>query len=233
MIDIQGITKHHGSREILHDVSFRAAPGAVTGFVGPNGAGKSSTLRILLGLHRAGAGRATVDGVPYSRLRRPLRTVGAMLDGAGAHPSRTARAYLAWVAASNGIPRTRVDECLEEVGLADAARRRVGTFSLGMGQRLGLATALLGDPPALILDEPVNGLDPQGVRWIRDLLRRRADDGGTILLSSHLMSVLAEIADDIVVIADGRIRATGTLNEIVAGHATLEDAFFSLTEALR
>lgn len=229
MIRIEHVTKRHGPQEVLSDVTFEAHSGRVTGFVGPNGAGKSSTMRILLGLDRASAGTATFDGVAYKNLRQPLRSVGSMLDGAGAHPSRTARAHLMWVAASNGIPRSRVSECLEAVGLAEAAGRRVGTFSLGMGQRLGLATALLGDPPVLILDEPVNGLDPEGVRWIRDLLRQRANAGATVLLSSHLMSELAEIADDIVVIARGRIAATGILTDIVAGHRDLEDAFFSLT----
>lgn len=231
MIEVSGVGKRHGRRSVLHDVSFRAAPGRVTGFVGPNGAGKSSTLRILLGLDRADSGSATIQGKVYRALDRPLVTVGSMLDGAGAHPSRTARAHLRWVAASNGIPRSRITECLEMVGLAHAARQRVGQFSLGMGQRLGLATALLGDPEILVLDEPVNGLDPEGVRWIRHLLRDRADAGGTVLLSSHLMSELAEIADDVVVISQGRITASGTLSEIVAGHASLEDAFFALTTA--
>lgn len=177
MIRCDDVSKVRGRRKILDGVGFEARPGRVTGFVGPNGAGKSSSLRILLGLDRATTGYATIDGRPYRELRNPLRHVGSMLDGAAAHPSRTARAHLGWVAASNDIPRKRVQQVLEEVGLAADANRRVGTYSLGMGQRLGLATALLGKPERLVLDEPVNGLDPQGVRWIRRLLRAHADAG--------------------------------------------------------
>jgi ABC-2 type transport system ATP-binding protein len=229
MLLIEQLVKRHGSRTVLDRIGFEARPGRVTAFLGPNGAGKSSTLRILLGLDRADGGRALVGGRPYRRLRDPLRTVGSMLDGSGAHRSRTARDHLAWVARSNGIPRRRVGEVLEQVGLADAGRVRVGRFSLGMGQRLGLAAALLGRPEALVLDEPVNGLDPEGIRWIRGLLRGHADGGGTVLLSSHLMSEVAGIADDLVVITGGRIAAAGTLDEVTAGHASLEDAFFALT----
>ena len=170
-----------------------------------------------------------MDGHPYRSLRDPLRTVGSVLDGSGAHRSRTARNHLAWVARSNGVPKHRVDTVLEEVGLQNAGRSRVGKFSLGMGQRLGIATALLGEPGALVLDEPVNGLDPEGIRWIRGLLRGHADAGGTVLLSSHLMSEVAEIADDLAVISGGRIVKTGLLAEVTAGYATLEDAFFGLT----
>ncbi|WP_214401507.1 ABC transporter ATP-binding protein [Pseudonocardia lacus] len=229
MLTIDGLTKRRGGRAVLSEVTFRARPGRVTGFLGPNGAGKSSTLRVLLGLDRADAGTALVDGRRYRDLVAPLRTVGSMLDGAGAHRSRTARNHLAWVARSNAIPRRRVDEVLAQVGLADAARTRVGRFSLGMGQRLGLAAALLGDPPVLVLDEPTNGLDPAGIRWIRGLLRARADAGATVLLSSHLMGEVAEIADDLVVIAGGRVVATGPVDEVTAGYRTLEDAFFGLT----
>ncbi|GAA3661273.1 ABC transporter ATP-binding protein [Microbacterium marinilacus] len=229
MLTIDGLAKRHGSRAVLTDVSFQALPGRVTGFLGPNGAGKSSTLRILLGLDRASAGTSLIDGRPYRSLRAPLRTVGSMLDGSGAHRSRTARDHLAWVARSNGIAKRRVAEVLEEVGLEDAARTRVGRLSLGMGQRLGIAAALLGEPDALVLDEPVNGLDPEGIRWIRRLLRGHADAGGTVLLSSHLMSEVAEIADDLVVIAGGRVVNAGPLAEATAGYATLEDAFFGLT----
>lgn len=229
MLQIDRLTKRHGSRAVLSDISFHALPGRVTGFLGPNGAGKSSTLRVLLGLDRPSAGSALIDGRPYRSLRDPLRTVGSMLEGSGAHRSRTARNHLAWVARSNGIPRRRVHEVLERVGLADAARRRVGRFSLGMGQRLGLAAALLGEPDILVLDEPVNGLDPEGIRWIRGLLRGHADDGGTVLLSSHLMSEVAQIADDLVVITGGRIVAAGSTAEVTMGYPTLEDAFFTLT----
>lgn len=229
MINIENLTKTRGNRTILDDVSFHARPGNVTGFLGPNGAGKSSTLRILLGIDRASSGTALIDGRPYPTLDRPVTHVGSLLDGSGAHRSRTARNHLAWVARSNGIPRSRVDEVLEAVGLSDAARTRVGRFSLGMGQRLGLATALLGKPDVLILDEPVNGLDPEGIRWLRRLLREHADAGGTVLLSSHLMGEVAEIADDLVVITGGRIVAAGSVEDVTRGYPTLEDAFFDLT----
>lgn len=233
MIEIESVTKRRGRRTVLSSVSFRARPGRVTGFVGPNGAGKSSTLRILLGLDRATSGRALVGGRRYCDLPQPLRTVGALLDGGGAHPSRTARAHLAWIAASQGISRRRIDEVLDLVGLRGDARRRAGTYSLGMGQRLGLAAALLGDPEVLVLDEPVNGLDPAGVLWIRDLVRGRAARGGTVLMSSHLMGELAEVADDIVVIADGRITAAGSIDDLVAPYGDLEAAFFALTGGAR
>lgn len=233
MIEVKDVDKRHGARTVLHQVSFQARPGRVTGFVGPNGAGKSSTLRILLGLDRPDGGTATFGGKRYACLPRPLAKVGAMLDGSGAHPTRTARAHLSWVAASNGIPKRRIAEVLEQVDLASAAKSRVGTFSLGMSQRLGLAAALLGEPETLVLDEPVNGLDPEGIRWIRHLLRSHAEAGGTVLLSSHLMGELAEIADDVVVIADGRITAAGTLADVTSGFSNLEDAFFGLTRGNR
>lgn len=231
MIAIDNLTKRRGPRTIVSDVTFEARPGRVTGFVGPNGAGKSSTLRILLDLDRATAGSALIGGRRYRALKPPLRMVGAMLDGAGAYPGRTARAHLSWIAASQGIPRRRVAEVLTQVGLAGDAGRRAETFSLGMGQRLGLAAALLGEPEILVLDEPVNGLDPAGVIWIRDLVRAHAARGGTVLLSSHLMGELAEVADDIVVISRGRITASGTLTEVVAPYGSLEAAFLALTEA--
>ena len=231
MLSIRGLSKRHGPRTVLSDVTFQALPGRVTGFLGPNGAGKSSTLRILLGLDRATAGTALVDGHPYRELREPLRTVGSVLDGCGAHRSRTARNHLTWVARASGIPQRRVTEVLDQVGLAGAGRTRVSRFSLGMGQRLGLAAALLGEPAALVLDEPVNGLDPHGIRWLRGLLREQAGAGGTVLLSSHLMSEVAAVADDLVVIAGGRIVAAGTVDQVTAGHASLEEAFFALTGA--
>ncbi|MEU3766061.1 ATP-binding cassette domain-containing protein [Amycolatopsis keratiniphila] len=229
MLKFDRLTKRRGSATILSDVSFEARPGRVTGFLGPNGAGKSSTLRILLGLDRPTSGTALVDGVPFAALRDPLRKVGAVLDGSGAHRSRTGRAHLKWVAAAGGIPRGRVDEVLAEVGLSAAAGKRVRGYSLGMGRRLALAAALLGDPEVLMLDEPVNGLDPEGIRWIRGFLRERAAAGRTVLLSSHLMGELSETVDDVVVIDGGRIVARGTLAEVVGRHRSLEDAFFALT----
>lgn len=229
MLTFDDLVKRRGTRDVLAGVTFRAEPGRVTAFLGPNGAGKSSTLRILLGLDRPTSGTALVDGRPYASLRRPLRVVGSVLEGSGAHRSRTARQHLAWVARSNGIPRRRVGEVLEQVDLAGAARVRAGRLSLGMGQRLGLAAALLGSPAALVLDEPVNGLDPEGIRWIRGLLRSYADEGGTVLLSSHLMGEVASVADDLVVIAGGRVVAAGPLDAVTAGYPSLEEAFFALT----
>ena len=230
MIDISHLVKRHGSHTAVDDVSFTALPGRVTGFLGPNGAGKSSTLRILLGLDRATSGTALIGGSAYRSLERPLWRVGAMLDGPGAHKGRTARAHLRWVAQSNAIPPRRVDEVLELTGLSHAAKTRIGRFSLGMGQRLGIATALLGDPDVLVLDEPTNGLDPDGIRWIRRFLRSLADDGRTVLVSSHLMSEMQDTADDFVVIARGRVLAAGTAAEVTGVHDTVEDAFFALTD---
>lgn len=230
VIDVVNLTKRHGRKTVVDDLSFTAARGRVTGFLGPNGAGKSSTLRVLLGLDSADAGSALIAGVPYRTLRQPLRTVGSLLDGTGAHPSRTAHAHLRWVARSNGIRISRVDEVLEIVGLSDAAGSRVGRYSLGMGRRLSLATALLGDPELLILDEPVNGLDPGGIRWIRRFLTEFAATGRTVLLSSHLMAEMADIADDLVVISGGRVVSQGPLDAVTAGYASLEEAFFALTD---
>ncbi|MEV0563619.1 ATP-binding cassette domain-containing protein [Dactylosporangium sp. NPDC050588] len=229
MITIDRVSKRKGRARVLHDVTFEARPGRVTGFLGQNGAGKTSTLRVLLGLDRPEQGTALVCGRPYRALDRPLTVVGALLDGSGAHRARTARAHLRWVAVSNGLPVSRADEVLEVVGLAGDARKRAGRYSLGMSRRLGLATALLGDPAVLVLDEPVNGLDPAGIRWMREFLRDRAARGGTVLLSSHLMGELAEIADDVVVIHQGRILVQGGLAEVTGDHATLEDAFLALT----
>jgi ABC-2 type transport system ATP-binding protein len=229
MITIDRVSKAKSRTQILSDVSFEARPGRVTGFLGPNGAGKTSTLRVLLGLDRPHSGTALICGRPYRKLDRPLTTVGALLDGSGAHRARTARAHLRWVAASNGLPDSRVDEVLEIVGLTGEARKRAGRFSLGQSRRLGLATALLGDPEVLVLDEPINGLDPGGIRWMRQFLRDSAAQGRTVLLSSHLMGELAETADDVIVIDKGRIVIQGELAEVTGGHRTLEDAFFALT----
>lgn len=229
MLTIHNLVKQRGTQEILSGISFKARPGRVTGFLGPNGAGKSSTLRILLGLDRATSGSALIHGKPFSELHNPLATIGAALDGFGAHRMRTGRAHLRWIARAAGLPHSRVEEVLDIVGLTNAAGKRVGTYSLGMGRRLGMAAALLGDPEILVLDEPVNGLDPQGIRWIRTFLRERAASGNTVLLSSHLMGELAETVDDVVIINHGKIVADGTLKEIIGNHSTLEEAFFVLT----
>ena len=229
MIEISRLSKHHGSKAAVDDVSFTARPGRVTGFLGPNGAGKSSTLRILLGLDAATSGTALINGKRYRDLKHPLRTVGALLDGAGPVPQRRAVDHLTWIAQSNRIPRARVREVLDLTGLADVAKQRVRKYSLGMAQRLGIAAALLGDPELLVLDEPVNGLDPEGIRWIRGLLRDHAAAGRTVLLSSHLMTETAATADDVVIIDHGRIVTQGPIAEVTAGHGSLEEAFFART----
>jgi ABC-2 type transport system ATP-binding protein len=232
LLTINSLVKHRGNQEILSGISFKARPGRVTGFLGPNGAGKSSTLRILLGLDRATSGSALINGKPFAELHNPPGTVGAALDGFGAHRMRTGRAHLRWIARAAGLSNSRVEEVLEIVGLTNAAGKRVGKYSLGMGRRLGMAAALLGDPKILILDEPVNGLDPEGIRWIRTFLRERAQSGNTVLLSSHLMGELAETVDDVVIIKHGTIVADGTLEEVIGNHSTLEDAFFALTSEI-
>jgi ABC-2 type transport system ATP-binding protein len=229
MIQITDLSKRYGSTVAVDEVTFTATAGRVTGFLGPNGAGKSSTLRVLLGLDRASSGTALIDGAPYASLRDPLRTVGAMLDGASAIPERRGIDHLRWLAQSNRIPARRVNEVLDTVGLHDAAKVRVRKYSLGMKQRLGLAAALLGEPQVLVLDEPINGLDPSGVHSVRTFLRQYAEQGNTVLLSSHLMGETANTVDDIVIIDKARIVATGTLNDLTAGHTSLEAAFFALT----
>lgn len=229
MIEIIGLTKRHGRRTAVEDVSLTARPGRVTGFLGPNGAGKSTTLRVLIGLDRATSGTALVGGRPYSELAQPLRTVGSLLDGAHPLPERRGIDHLRWIARSNRIGPARVREVLDVVGLASAGRMRVRQYSLGMRQRLGLAVALLGDPEVLVLDEPVTGLDPEGVTAVRTLLRSWAQEGRTVLLSSHLMGETAATVDDVVIIDRGRIVASGTLGEVVGDHPSLEAAFFART----
>ena len=229
MIEVSRVSKRYGKKVAVDDVSFRVRPGKVTGFLGPNGAGKSTTLRVLLGLDHATSGTALIGGKRYRDLRFPLRTVGALLDGAGPVPERRAVDHLTWIAQSNRIPRARVREVLQIVELGEAAKQRVGKYSLGMRQRLGIAAALLGDPEILVLDEPVNGLDPEGIRWVRRFLREYAASGRTVLLSSHLMTETADTADDVVVISSGRIVADGPLADITSGHSSLETAFFALT----
>lgn len=234
MITIDKLTKCYGSgvRQVVAvaDLSLQVRPGEITGFLGPNGAGKSTTLRILCGLSAPTSGSAMIDARRYQDLPCPARTVGAMLDAAAIHPGRTGRETLHLAARTSGIDPARVPQMLELVGLSPAeARRRVGTYSLGMRQRLGIALALLGDPQALVLDEPANGLDPQGIVWLRRLLRREADQGRAILLSSHQLHEVGEIADQIVIIANGRKLAHGAPDELVSGGESLEDLFLNLT----
>ncbi|GAB7187940.1 ABC transporter ATP-binding protein [Kitasatospora sp. Ki12] len=218
MIEFQGLTKEYGGRRVVDDLGFEVRPGVVTGFLGPNGAGKSTTMRLALGLERPTAGRVLVAGRPYAELTDPLRQVGALLDAQALHGGRTARGHLRWLAASNGLPEGRVDEVLGQVGLTDAAGQRIRRFSLGMRQRLGVAAALLGDPAVLLLDEPVNGLDPEGIRWIRTLLRRLAAEGRAVLISSHLMSEMALTADHLVVIGRGRLLADAATADFIDRH---------------
>jgi ABC-2 type transport system ATP-binding protein len=229
MIDVQQLTKRYGGRSAVEDLTFSVRPGSVTGFLGPNGAGKSTTIRMLLALTTPTAGRALVNGRPYTSLREPLREVGALVDAAGMHGERSAYHHLHWLVASNGLDRGRIDEVLDRVGLTGVASRPVRGFSLGMRQRLGIAAALLGDPPTLVLDEPVNGLDPEGVHWIRALMRGLAGEGRTLLVSSHLISELALTADRLLVIGGGRLLADDTVEAFSRGHATLEDAYFACT----
>ncbi|GAA1267784.1 ABC transporter ATP-binding protein [Saccharothrix xinjiangensis] len=211
MIEATGLTKRYGKTVAVDDLSFSVAPGRVTGFLGPNGAGKSTTMRMVIGLDRPTRGRVTVNGQDYRALRHPLRTVGALLDAKWVHPNRSARSHLRWLARSNDLPAGRVDEVLDLVGLTEVAERRAGTFSLGMSQRLGIAGTLLGDPEVLLFDEPVNGLDPEGILWIRQFMHRLADEGRTVFVSSHLLSEMAQTAQDLVVIGRGRLIAqTGT-----------------------
>ncbi len=217
MIEVRGLRKRYGATLAVDGLDFVVEPGKVTGFLGPNGAGKSTTMRMVLGLDRPTSGHALVNGRPFATLAEPLREVGALLDPGAMHPGRTGRNHLRVAARTHGIPARRVDEILDEVGLGSAARRRLKGYSLGMRQRLGIATALLGDPRVLMFDEPINGLDLDGVRWIRDLLRRLADEGRTVLVSSHLLSEMQQIADRLVVIGRGRLIADTTTEEILRG----------------
>ena len=231
MIEARGLVKRYGPTTAVDHLSFDVRPGTVTGFLGPNGAGKSPTMRMILGLDRPDAGTARVNGQSYHDLRWPLRDVGALLEAKAFHPGRSARAHLTALAASNAIPRGRVDEVLEITGMATAADRRAGKFSLGMAQRLGIAAALLGDPAVLLLDEPVNGLDPEGIRWIRGLLKNLAADGRIVFISSHLIGEVAQTADQLIVIGRGRLLAQTTVAGLSARGSSLEEAFFQLTEA--
>ena len=231
MIEVRDLTKRYGPTLAVDALSFDVRPGMVTGFLGANGSGKSTTMRLILGLDRPDAGRARIGGRRFGDLRWPLREVGALLEARAFHPGRSARDHLAALAASNDMAGSRVDEVLDMVGLASAARRRAGKFSLGMAQRLGLAAALLGDPPVLLLDEPVNGLDPAGIHWIRDLLKSLAAQGRVIFVSSHLISEVALMADRLVVIGQGRLLADTSVAQMSAGASSLEAAFLELTGA--
>ncbi|RJL30387.1 ATP-binding cassette domain-containing protein [Bailinhaonella thermotolerans] len=221
MINLANLTKRYGDRLAVDDLTLSIRPGAVTGFLGPNGAGKSTTMRMILGLDRPTSGTALVCGRPYHEIERPLRTVGALLDARAVHPGRSVRGHLLALARSNGIPARRVAEVLERVGLAAAAGRRAGALSLGMSQRLGIAAALLGDPGVLMFDEPVNGLDPDGVRWVRNLMRSLAAEGRTVFVSSHLMSEMQLTADHLVVIGRGRLIADAPLADLLVATAVL------------
>ena len=222
MIEVRRLTKRFGTTVAVDDLSFNVGPGRVTGFLGPNGAGKTTTMRVILGLDRPNSGTALVNGTAYAGVRWPLREVGALLDAKGVHPGRSARAHLTWMAQSNGIPTRRVDEVLDLVGLTPVANRRAGGFSMGMGQRLGIAAAMLGDPGILMLDEPVNGLDPEGIVWVRNLLKHLAVQGRSIFVSSHLMSEMALTADHVVVIGRGRLIADTSIAQFISGSSQVE-----------
>ncbi|WP_129670183.1 ABC transporter ATP-binding protein [Phytoactinopolyspora endophytica] len=229
MIDVRELTKRYDDTVAVDDLSFTVRPGHVTGFLGPNGAGKTTTMNVALGLHAPTSGEVLINGRRYRETRRPLHEIGALLDAGAVHPGRSALHHLQVLALTNGIGPRRVEETLEMVGLAGVARKKVGGFSLGMKQRLGVAAALLGDPAVVVLDEPVNGLDPDGVRWIRELLRSLAAEGRTVLLSSHLMSEMELTADRLVVIGRGRLITDTTVGELAERFGRLEDAYMYLT----
>jgi ABC-2 type transport system ATP-binding protein len=229
MIEVRGLTKFYGEQAAVSDLSFTVRPGIVTGFLGPNGAGKSTTMRLILGLDSPSAGSVRVNGRRYADHPAPLREVGALLEAKAVHPGRSARIHLLALAATHGIGARRVDQVIGLAGLRDVAGKRAGGFSLGMGQRLGIAAALLGDPGTVILDEPVNGLDPEGVRWVRTLLRGLAAEGRTVFLSSHLMGELAQTVSHVIVLGKGRLIADTSVAGLVAGGRSLKEAFMELT----
>ncbi len=229
MIQVRDLGKSYGSVVAVDSLSFEVRPGTVTGFLGPNGSGKSTTMRLILGLDTPDAGQALIGGRPYRNLSWPLREVGALLEAKAFQPDRSARAHLTALAASSAIPQARVEEVLGIVGLGEVGHRRAGKFSLGMAQRLGIAAALLGDPGVLMLDEPVNGLDPEGIRWIRDLLKSLAAEGRVVFVSSHLISEMAQTANQLVVIGHGRLLADTSVAKLSARGASLEEAFLDLT----
>jgi ABC-2 type transport system ATP-binding protein len=227
-IEVHDLRKTYGATVALDGMTFTAGPGQVTGFAGPNGAGKSTTMRVILGLDRAG-GRALVGGREYRTLHRPLTHLGSLIDANALQPGRSGRNHLLWIAASQGIGARRVDEVLASTGLRSVARRRAGGYSLGMRQRLGIAGALLGDPPMLMLDEPFNGLDPEGIVWMRELLRSLAAEGRAVLVASHLMSELQDLAGHVVMVGGGKVVAAGATGALAERHGSLEAAYLSLT----
>ena len=230
LIKIENVCKERNGKKILQNISFSAKSGRITAFLGPNGAGKSSTLRILLGLDRSNSGKASFDDKEYRTLAQPLLVVGASFDGLAGLPTRKVYHHLQIIAASNGIAKSRIDEVLELTGISHKAQARLGELSLGEGQRLGLAAALLGNPQFLVLDEPTNGLDPSGIKWFRKFIRQQADQGKTVLLSSHILSEIEMIADNVVLINHGKIIKEGQMSDVMQGVASLEELFFNMTE---
>jgi ABC-2 type transport system ATP-binding protein len=229
VIEVRELRKRYGPAVALDGMTFTALPGRVTGFAGPNGAGKSTTMRVILGLDRPDSGTALVEGRAYRSLEHPLRHVGSLLDASALQPGRSARSHLRWLACSQDLPARRVGEVLELTGLSAVAGRRAGGYSLGMRQRLGVAAALLGDPPALMFDEPFNGMDPEGIVWLRGFLRSLAGQGRTVLVSSHLMSELQDAADHVIVVGRGRVITDSPIAEILSRWRSLEDAYLELT----
>ncbi len=229
-VSVRGLDKRFGTVRAVQELTFDVPPGQVTGFLGPNGAGKTTTLRMMLGLVRPSAGEALIGGHRYAQIAHPRRTVGAVLEATGFHPGRRGRDHLRIAAQGIGLPTSRIDDVLDQVGLTDQAHRRVGGYSLGMRQRLALAAALLGDPRVLVLDEPGNGLDPAGMAWLRELLRDLARRGRTVIVSSHLLAEVAQTVDHVVIIHQGRLRYAGPLDRLAAAGTSLEAAFLRLTD---
>ena len=229
-IKINDINKSYGNKQVLKNVSFEARKGRITAFLGPNGAGKSTTLRILLGLDRPDSGQALIDGKAYTKWKNPLTQVGASFDGVGAPNDRTVYQHLRIISISNGIPKKRIFEVMEITGISHKSSSSIGSLSLGEGQRLGIAAALIGDPQFLIFDEPTNGLDPGGIRWFREFIRKQARSGKTVLLSSHMLSEVEAVTNDVVIINHGQIVTKGTLDNVMKDISSLEDIFFQLTE---
>ena len=230
LLEVKNLTKHFGGLTAVGDVTLELNEGELVGLIGPNGAGKSSTLRILLGLDKATSGLAKIGDQTYKELQFPLKTVGASFDSVGAPDDRTVYQHLKIVAASNGISSQRIEQVLEMVDISHKKKSKIGKLSLGEGQRLGIATALLGDPQYLILDEPTNGLDPRGIRWFREFIKKQAQEGKTVLLSSHILSEVEAVTDDVVIINKGKVLIKGTLQEVMKNLSSLEEVFFSLTE---